>query len=177
MDIKISDGPGEAEIITKVGSITRPAEMQGRLLEIELDQVLTDFVHYMDLAGLTLWRGDLQGMRNPDWVRWTPQDCRPGAIVGEAKAWFAMDFDNTNLPIYMNDDGTPRLDEHGQTITLPRTRERSLEDSGGMVEYRCVGAFWANPMLTEIEVDRDEILANERRARNPTVFGPGPATR
>ncbi len=172
MDIKISDGPAEAEIITKVGSISRSADLQGRLLEIDLDHALADFVHYMELAGMRLWTGDLIGMRNPDWVRWTAEDVRPGARVGDAKAWFAFNFDTDDMPIYRNDDGTPRLDEEGNQIELPRERERSLDDSKGMVEYRCVGAFWANPMLTEIVVDRDDILADERRAKNPTVFGP-----
>ena len=172
MDIKISDGPMEAEIVTKTGSITRSAEMNGRLLEIELDKALESFVYYMELAGLRLWTGDLQGMRNPDWVRWMPQDAVPGAIIGDVKAWFAMDWEGKRTPIYMNEDGTPHLDEEGQLIYLPNSRERSLEDSEGMVEYRCVGAFWANPVMTEIVRDRDDILADEKAAKNQVVFGP-----
>jgi hypothetical protein len=50
---------------------------------------------------------------------------------------------------------------------------RSLDDSGGFVDYRFVGVFWAPQVSIEIAVARDKLLANERAAKNPTKWGGG----
>ena len=152
--INVSDGPvsDEYEIVTKVGSISFDHELQGRLLEIELDQAKQDFIHYMELAGFDLWQVDRK-IKNPDWVR------HPN---GEPKAWYAMDWEGNR----------PRVYEDGDGNRLPTKRERSLEDSHGEVEYRIVGAFWSPKRVIEVLTNKQDRLDTERALVNPVTFGP-----
>ena len=47
---------------------------------------------------------------------------------------------------------------------------RSLEDSGGMVDYHFIGVFWAPQVSIEIAIDRAKLIAQDKASRNPTHF-------
>lgn len=140
---------GEMSRITPlVGSIDVDADMEGRTLEIELEKALEKFVRAQELRGYTLIAMP-GGIKNPQWA--THPD-------GTPKAWYAR-------------RGIDKQNAEGQLEYSKR--EESLEESEGIVEYRCFGFFIAPMTLMQIKKHEDEIYAEERAARNPVVFGPG----
>lgn len=135
----------------KTGSISFDAGVRGRELERELLAAAIKFIRDMELRGLILYK--VPGMQNPTWVR-NPD--------GQYAAWYAIDWEGKR----------PR--KHAVTgggeITLPTTRERSLEDSQGEVEYRIVGIFWAPERAIEILTSVAERKDREQRERHPQSF-------
>lgn len=161
---RIEDDP-KYDLVHKVGSITLDHGVRGPELDRELRTATEDFMRAMEMRGLILYRppgGRLitqQGMMtNPAWIE-NPD--------GEAAAFYAIDWEGKRPRTEVRADGR----EH----VLPTPRERSLEDSRGEVEYRIVGIFWAPRRAVEMLVSRSERLEQERRARNPKVFGPAGA--
>jgi hypothetical protein len=59
--------------------------------------------------------------------------------------------------------------EDTPTLKVPS----SLEESGGYVDYRIVGVFWAPQVTLEILKSREQIKEEERQARNPRSWGYG----
>ncbi len=135
-------------VISKVGSITLEHGIQGRELELALDKAREQFVLSMEQQGMGLV--SIPGKENPQWI--SSED-------GELTSWYAIDWEGKR-PGKIGPDGLP----------LPNTRETSLEDSQGEVEYRCVGVFYAPkapvPMLTDVR-------GQELAAKHQTQFGYG----
>lgn len=135
----------------KTGTISFDHELQGRLLEIELQKAGEKFIRDMELRGLTLYNGPLgPGQSNPTWV------AKPD---GEKAAFYAIDWTGERAPTAPQDGKA-----------LPHNREMSLEDSEGMVEYRIVGIFWAPSVSYEYLTSRTDIVAKEKEKRNPVSF-------
>ena len=105
----------------------------------------------MEFRGCELYkRPDFQ---NPVWV--SSED-------GELVAYYAIDWEGKRKAP-MGPDGLP----------LPRTRETSLEDSEGEVEYRIVGIFWTPQWAVEFIKNKYQIAEEERLARQPIQWGHG----
>ena len=79
-------------------------------------------------------------------------------------AFYAIDWLG-DRPAVIGPDGEP----------LPRSRETSLEETLGMVEYRCVGIFWAPDRMVEALKSKQAIVDEERLEKNPLMFGYGGA--
>ncbi|KKN82252.1 hypothetical protein LCGC14_0310650 [marine sediment metagenome] len=152
IQIKVDASP-EYDFVTKVGSLTLEYGVRGRELEQELGSNQELFVRCMELQGLTLAIA-------PKWI--TNEQ-------GDFTAWYAIDWEGKRKRkerrVYDPETGT-------DIVELPTTRETSLEDSQGEVEYRIVGIFWGPKTSIEILKDRDAIIAEEKASRNPMVFGP-----
>ena len=154
-------------LVSKVGSIQLQHDLKGRLLELELAKATEEFVRWMELRGWTL--ASVPGRKNPQWV-----------TDGDNKmAFYAIDWEG-------NRTGTKRAQEPIKHLTggdryptrdahrgvLPTKREMTLDETDGMVEYRCVGVFWAPEVIIETLGSVYERKESERKARNPVVFGP-----
>lgn len=158
-------------LVAKVGSIQLPHDCKGRLLEIDLAKATEEFVRSMELRGWTL--ASIPGVKpNPKWV--TDND---GRMVG----YYAIDWlgDRTATK-----EAQKRRTQHGDPRfptrpahegPLPTRRESSLEDTDGMVEYRCVGIFWAPELMIELLTSADDRKQQEKAAKNPVIFGPSGA--
>ena len=150
-------------LVTKVASITLPYEMQGRTLELELKQATGEFVRAMELRGWTLYRGLPE---NPKWAT----DGK-----GRMAPYLAIDwegtFPSTKRAIEKRKHfGDPRYPtRESQQGELPVDREASLEDTDGMVEYRCVGVFIAPEVMIEQIM---AIKSQEEAAKHRVTFGP-----
>ena len=158
-------------LVSKVGSVQLPHDCKDRLLEQELSRAREEFVHWMELRGWTLAR--VPGAENPQWVT-------DGA--GRMAPYYAIDWEGNRtgtkqaqkrMEERTGGDRYPTRDEHRGV--LPTKRETSLEETDGMVEYRCVGVFWAPEMIIETLGGVYERKERERVARNPVVFGPSGA--
>ena len=144
---KVGEDP-KYGLTSKVGSITLEHGVKGSELERLLRKAQEKFVRDMELRGFMLY--DLPN--NPSWT--THED-------GSMASWYAIDWLGEHTPTFRDGE------------VLPKTRETSLEDSRGMVEYRIVGVFWTLVKMMEVLKDRDEILLDEKLARNPTRLGYG----
>jgi hypothetical protein len=156
----------------KTGTIAFDAGVRGPELERELRLAGEKFVKDMENRGLTLYQpqgGYLQGqdgqrMTNPAWVKYEGTE-------DQAAAFYAIDWEGKRKKEQVMVSGNdPAVS--GEMIDLPTTRETSLEETEGEVEYRIVGIFWARKGATEVVTDRQQRLAAERAARHPVVFGP-----
>ena len=151
-------------LVTKVGSIQLPFDCQGRLLEQEIASATESFVRSMELRGWTLYRGL---KRNPVW-----------ATDGDSKmAFYAIDW-------FSEYTGTKRAQKKAEHLSggngyqtrdahrgpMPTPRERSLEETDGFVEYRCVGVFIAPETVIEVLGNSYERKQQEKAARNPVSF-------
>ena len=154
-------------LVSKVGSIQLPHDMKGRLLELELDKAREEFVHWMELRGWTL--ASVPGRQNPQWV-----------TDGDNKmSFYAIDWEGDRtgtkraqepMEHRTGEDRYPTRDAHRGT--LPTKRETTLDETDGMVEYRCVGVFWAPELMIEVLTSAYDRKEQERKDRNPTLFGP-----
>lgn len=145
--------PVEHDVVPRTGSIRLEYGVKGTELEQKLRQAQDQFIRAMEVRGLTLMR--LGKEPNPKWI--TDDD-------GSMAAFYAIDWIGER-PVELAPDGNP----------LPRTRESSLDDTWGMVEYRVVGVFWGPKTSVEILRTKADILDEERQARDPRVFGYGSA--
>jgi len=129
----------------------------------ELMKVLRDgmmkFIRAMELQGLTLIP---LPTGNPLCV--THEDGKPYATYSVTKSL------EKALPDELIDQKT------GGKGPSTQKEPRSLDDSEGWVDYRFIGVFWAPQVSMEIAVERDKLLAQEKEARNPTVWGGGSST-
>ncbi len=125
----------------KTGTIDFDFGVRGRELEKGLLEAQQKFVRDMELRGLTLY--DMPN--NPLWIE-NPD--------GEKAAFYAIDWEGRRKP----------------KDNLPTERERSLEDSEGMVEYRIVGVFWAPETTYEIVTSRADRIEKEKAEKNPESF-------
>ena len=146
----------EYDFVTKVGSIDLEYGVQGRELELELKEAQDTFIRAMELHGLTLVRKP--GFDNPVWVT-HPE--------GQMAAFYAIDWEGSRPQKTMTAGGE---------VVLPTTREMSLEDSRGMVEYRVAGIFWGPKTSLEVLRDKQLIKDEERAKQAPITFGPGGRT-
>jgi hypothetical protein len=153
VQIKIEPEP-EYDLFSKVGSIDLEYGVKGRELEHNLEAAQATFVRSMEMRGLTLAR--IPGQRNPVWI--TDED-------GRLNAFYAIDWYGERIPKHVPPDGNP--------LELAHTRETSLEETGGKVEYRVVGIFWGPKTSIEVLKASAQIKDEERLAKNPTSFGPG----
>jgi hypothetical protein len=153
VQIKIEAEP-EYDLLSKVGSIDLEYGVKGRELERNLEAAQATFVRSMELRGLTL--ANIPGQRNPVWI--TDDD-------GRLNAFYAIDWHGERVPKITQADG--------QVADLPHTRETTLEETGGKVEYRVVGIFWGPKTSIEVLKASAQIRDEERLAKNPTSFGPG----
>src|SRR3972149_10774875 len=152
MRIRVTEDP-QYDLIHKVGSIDLEYGVHGRELELELRKAQEQFVRAMELRGLTLVRH--AGLRNPVWV--CNEDETPMAV-------YAIDWEGTR----------PRKERRaGGEVVLPTTRETSLEESRGRVEYRIVGLFWGPKTTLEVLRDKQLIKDQEKGKRAPIRYGPG----
>ena len=153
----------EHKPVAKTGSIQFPHDLQGRLLEIELARWLATFVRDMENRGYKLFN--------------TPNNPRWAEANGKTLAYYAIDWEGT---FKSTRDAKVRREEFANDPNardahkgpLPNRRETSLEDSDGMVEYRCVGVFWAPEMQIDVTTDAYLRRQQEAAARNPATFGP-----
>lgn len=129
-------------ITHKIGSIELEFGVRGPELERELRDAQEKFIRDMELRGLTLY--DAPGLANPTWIE-NPD--------GEKAAFYAIDWEGKKVK-----DG------------MPVKRETTLEETGGMVEYRCVGIFWAPETSYEHLTSRADRLAKEKQERHPIHF-------
>lgn len=154
-------------LVTKVASIDLPHDLQGRLLERELQAALESFVRSMEQRGWRLYSHPSLP-KNPVWT--TDGQGRMGAYL--AIDWFG-EYTGTKRAQekqLTGGDSYPTRDAHrGQ---LPTPRERTLEDSDGMVEYRCVGVFLAPELPIDVVTNSYERKQQERASRHPVIFGP-----
>lgn len=127
----------------KIGSIELDFGVRGPELERELRTAQEKFIRDMELRGMTLYKAP--GLDNPTWIE-NPD--------GQYAAFYAIDWEGKKAP----KDG------------LPKERERSLEDTDGRVEYRCVAIFWAPETTYEVLTSRADRLAKEKADRNPVSF-------
>ena len=155
-------------LVSKVGSIQLPHDLKGRLLEQELAKATQEFVYWIELRGWTL--AHVPGHKNPQWV----------TDGSGPMAYYAIDWlgertgtkrSQTPMEHRGGGDHYPTRDEHRGT--LPTKRETTLDETDGMVEYRCVGVFWAPEVITEMLGSIYERKERERQAKNPVIFGPG----
>ena len=130
-----------------VGSIDLDYDMEGSLLEEELSHWRLRFLNDMDKRGYSLVEGV---PNNPKWVSFKD---------GQPKAYYAVDWEGKR-PARLGPDGE----------SLPRLRETSLEETGGMVEYRIVGVFYTPEKTSEILTTKTAIREAERASRNPLQF-------
>ena len=150
-------------LVTKVASVTLPFEMQGRTLELELQQATSEFVRAMELRGWTLYTGLPE---NPKWVT---------DGIGRMAPYLAIDWEGTfpstkraqEAAAHHGDPRYPTREAHKGP--LPTTRESSLEDTDGMVEYRCVGVFIAPEVMIEAIMAKK---SEEEAAKHRVSFGP-----
>lgn len=157
----------EHSLVTKTGSIQFPHDLVGRLLEIEINKATESFVRSMELRGLTLFQGL---PKNPVWL-----SNENGALIPfNAIDWMGEFTSTKRARLAENDltggDHYPTREAHRGA--LPTKRERSLEDSDGEVEYRCVGVFWAPEFAMEVLGDKYLRKQEEQTARNPHSYGP-----
>ncbi len=138
-------------IITKVGSIQLEHGVRGEELTRELRNSMGMFIRAMEQQGMILYEDPR--LDNPQWA--TTEE-------GEMSAVYAIDWLG-DRPAVVGPDGEP----------LPRSRETSLEETLGMVEYRCVGIFWAPDRMVEALKSKQAIVDEERLERNPLLFGYG----
>lgn len=129
-------------ITHKTGSIELEFGVRGPELERELREAQEKFIRDMEMRGMILYKAP--GLDNPTWIE-NPD--------GEKAAFYAIDWEGKKVK-----DG------------MPVKRETSLEETEGMVEYRCVAIFWAPKTSYEIVTSRAERLERERRERNPVSF-------
>lgn len=155
-------------LVTKTGSIQFPHDLTGRLLELEIKKATEDFVYHIELRGWTLFRGI---KRNPVWMH---------DREGNLKPYHAIDWTGefTSTKEYQKEwekNKDHRFDDLVRGSQLgppPKRREMTLEDTDGMVEYRCVGVFWAPEVAIDILGNKYVRKQQEKAARNPTIFGP-----
>ena len=140
-------------IITKVGSIQLEYGVRGEELMRELRNSMGMFIRAMEQQGMILYEDPR--LDNPQWA---------AAETGEMSAFYAIDWLG-DRPAVVGPDGEP----------LPRSRETSLEETLGMVEYRCVGIFWAPDHMVEALKSKQAIVDEERLEKNPLMFGYGGA--
>lgn len=154
----------EKRPVSKVASITLPYDLQGRLLELELKKAAEEFVRAMELRGWTLMRN--LPIPNPQWT--TDGE-------GRMAPYLAIDWEG-NFPStkraqeaakHYGDPRYPTRESHQGP--LPTTRETSLEDTDGNVEYRCVGVFIAPEVMIEQIM---HVKSQEEAAKNRVTFGP-----
>ena len=158
-------------LVTKTGSIQLPFDMQGRFLELELSKALGEFIYWMELKGFTLYRH--AGFQNPKWI---------GGRDSELVAWPAIDWEGkfkvtrdaqAKQDKLTGDDRYPVREAHqGPLPVTVNTETMSLEDTDGLVEYRCVGVFIAPKVMIDILGDKYVRKQEEKAARNPVIFGP-----
>ena len=155
------------QLVTKTGSIQFPHDFIGRPLEIEIAKATESFVRSMELRGWTLFQGL---PKNPTWL-----SGESGSLVPFTAIDWMGEFTSTKRArgaekaLTGGDRYQTRESHRGP---LPTQRERSLEDSDGMVEYRCVGVFWAPEAVIEVLGDSYIRKQDERAARNPHIYGP-----
>ena len=151
----------QKDIVTKVASISLPFELQGRLLEIEIEEATRKFVRAMELRGWTLYKHP-QMPQNPQWVT----DGK-----GRMAPYLAIDWEgkypSTKRAQAVGAMHGPQDAQHKGPV--PTTREESLEDTDGEVEYRCVGVFIAPQAVLETLLP---IKSQEEAAKHRSVFGP-----
>jgi hypothetical protein len=140
-------------LVTKVGSIQLEYGVREEELQRELVKSMGMFIRAMEQQGMMLYEDPR--LDNPQWA---------ATADGEMSAFYAIDWLD-DRPANLGPDGEP----------LPRTRESSLEDTLGMVEYRCVGVFWAPDQMVEALKSKQAIVDEERLERNPLLFGYGGA--
>lgn len=146
-------------IVERKASMPLEYGVKGAELMAKLREGCAKFIRAMELQGLTLIPLP-QG--NPLCV--THKDGTPYATYSVSRSLLER------MPDELEDYQT-----QGQG---PKTQKepRSLEDSYGLVDYRFVGVFWAPQVSMEIAIERDKLLAKERAAKNPTVWGGGSST-
>lgn len=160
-------------LATKTGSIQLPFDLQGRLLEVELRKALVEFVYWMELKGFTLYRHP--GLpKNPVWIggrKDSPLVAFP-AIDWEGSFKATKDAQRKQDQL-TGGDRFPTRDAHrGPLPVTVNTETYSLEDTDGLVEYRCVGVFIAPKVMIDILGDKYTRKQEEKAARHPAIFGP-----
>lgn len=153
--IRVQESP-KYDMVHKVGSIDLEYGVKGRELELELRKAQDTFIRAMELHGLTLVRA--AGLTNPVWVADEEE---------KLVATYAIDWEGSRPQKTMTAGGE---------VELPTTRETSLEESRGMVEYRIIGIFWGPKTTLEVLRDKQLIKDEERAERAPITFGPGGRT-
>lgn len=150
LTFKVQEDP-KYGLVTKVGSIQLEYGVRGEELQRELVKSMGMFVRAMEQQGMFLYNDPR--VDNPQWAT---------TETGEMSAVYAIDWLGDRPPA-IAPDGNP----------LPHSRETSLEETQGMVEYRCVGVFWAPDHMVEALVSKQAIEDEEKLAKNPFRFGPG----
>ncbi len=150
MKFRIPRDP-DYKLEAKVGSFHVEYGVRGQELEKEVNDRTEQFVTAMETRGNKLYV--YPGLQNPKWV--TSED-------GELTAYYAIDWEGTRKP-ELAPDGLP----------LPRTRETSLEETEGEVEYRIIGVFWIPQVEIPILKSIYEIREDEKLAKNPLQSGYG----
>ena len=157
----------------KTGTISFDVGVRGPELERELAAAGEKFVKDMSNRGLSLYHppgGYLPGqdgrkMTNPSWVQYAEGE------HNEAAAFYAIDWEGKRPKKQVLVSGNDPY-VSGEYVDLPTTRETSLEETDGEVEYRIVGIFWCKKTAVPVATSIQERLATERAARHPVVFGP-----
>lgn len=148
-------------IVTRTGGMPLEYGVKGQELMRRLKEGMRLFIRAMELQGLTLMPLP-QG--NP--LCLTHENGVPYASYSVSKSLMEA------LPDELLDN-TPN--SKGEVGRGPATQlqPKNLDDSGGLVDYRFVGVFWAPQVSMEIAVERDKLLAKEKSARNPRTWGSG----
>lgn len=139
--------------------------VKGRELALLLRQNAEKFIRDMELQGLTL----MTGLTDPI----TGRPCgNPQVVTNEEGVPYGTYSIHNDLEKGMPDE---LVDDHSEGKPT-QVEPRSLEASGGLVDYHIIGVFFAPEVSVEIAVERDRILAAERDSKNPTKWGGGSAT-
>lgn len=154
-------------LVDRVGAFSVEYGVKGRELALLLRQNAEKFIRDMELQGLTL----VTGLRDP--VTGKPMG-NPQVVTDEQGVPYGTYSVHNDLDTSLPDE---LVDDQTRGGGRPTQREpRSLEDSGGLVDYRIVGVFWAPQVSIEIAKTREQIHAEEQAAKNPTRWGGGSST-
>ncbi|KKL88873.1 hypothetical protein LCGC14_1920370 [marine sediment metagenome] len=148
--IRIEAEP-EYNLISKVGSIDLEYGIKGTELERNLQGAQEAFIRSMELRGYTLAKTP----GNPQWVT---------DSYGRLSANYAIDWTG---------ERRQKVQTAGGLVETANKKETSLEETGGMVEYRIVGIFYAPEVSIEMLRHPGQAKDEERLAKKPTSFGAG----
>lgn len=153
-------------VIVKEAAFPVEYGVKGQELLNKFRAAAEEFIRAMELRGyelIPLPQGNPQAVTNPDGTPYgTYSVTKDLEKAGDGSA-----------------PGAPSegLDELTEGKGAPTFRQpMSLEDSQGWIDYRIIGVFWAPQVAMEIAVEREQLLAQERAARNPRTWGGGKTT-
>lgn len=133
--------------------------VKGAELRAKLKWAIEKFIRAMELQGLTL-------IPLPDGNPLVVTDKE-----GKPMGYYSISKD-------LEKPAPDELLDHMTEGRGPETLKQptNLDMSGGLVDYRIVGVFWAPQVSMEIAVERQKLLDAEKQSRNPRTWGYGKAT-